>query len=254
MADIERQVNGGGGPNIIEKMARFLLGQLSKEDMDEANRETLSYYLELMDHNPKLKEIVYAKKNEIILANNDGRKIPLFTAEELAKAKRQRKKKIPKPGRDPRGGSQIALFESEEPIVEPSEVIMVPDPEQGLAKLHKIQQSPFTWNKNKIIGDEIRQKRLELRDRIGLPIARGKSEHVNDRFYKYLVRRVVTFDNFGVFSEYDRVIRDTPPELDLKINEVKGLVTELLSGVFNQRERFQRFDRFSRGYTEKWGQ
>ncbi|KKS95122.1 MAG: hypothetical protein UV71_C0012G0043 [Microgenomates group bacterium GW2011_GWC1_43_13] len=102
------------------------------------------------------------------------------------------------------------------------------------------------------MSKDIREKKRELREIIGLPVARGKSEHVNDRFYKFLVRRIVNFDTFGIFSEFDRAISEKPPELESKICEVKGLVAELLGGELNQRERFQRFYEFSREYTEKW--
>jgi len=237
MTNVERQTDGGG-PNIIDTMARFLLRQLKMADMDEYNRVTLSDYLGLMYEDPKLKDVVYTRMNQLLFAENHGRKIPLYTDADLTMAQH---------------AFQPPLFD--ERIKEGSSnsgVIFESDPEKKLGDLHKNLQGRFTWEKDKTMSKDIREKKRELREIIGLPVARGKSEHVNDRFYKFLVRRIVNLDTFGIFSEFDRAISEKPPELESKICEVKGLVAELLGGELNQRERFQRFYEFSREYTEKW--
>jgi hypothetical protein len=62
------------------------------------------------------------------------------------------------------------------------------DPERRLARLHGDLQNPFKWNKNVLIAKEVQRKKAKLRILIGLPVVRGKDEHVNDRFYKFLVK------------------------------------------------------------------
>ena len=136
---------------------------------------------------------------------------------------------------------------------EEMELLETQDPENKLAKLHKQMQGRYSWNTNESIAKEIQQKRLKLRDLIGLPIARGDSPYKNDKFYRFLVKRIVGWDNFGIFDKYDRVITEVPTELDLKISQVKGLIAELLNGELNQIQRFQRFDRFTREYQDFWG-
>jgi hypothetical protein len=95
------------------------------------------------------------------------------------------------------------------------------------------------------------EKRTELRKRIGLPVARGKDPHVNDNFYKFLVKKVYTFDEFGIFEEYDRVLDKMPPELDGKINQVAGLINELLNTGLNRQERSKKFWQFDREYHQE---
>lgn len=106
--------------------------------------------------------------------------------------------------------------------------------------------------RNTPITEEIKAKKIELRDRIGLPIARGKDPHVNDRFYIFLVKRICTFDTFGIFMEYDRVLDKVPPELDLKIKQVGRLVDELLNKGLNRPQRFGKFNQFVKDYQQRW--
>ena len=93
---------------------------------------------------------------------------------------------------------------------------------------------------------------MKLRNDIGLPIARGKDPHVNDSFYKFLVRRVVHYDTFNIFNEYDRVLDEIPQELGAKINEVKGSINILLHGGLNMREKFKKYHEFADEFREKW--
>jgi hypothetical protein len=126
-----------------------------------------------------------------------------------------------------------------------------PDPERNLVRLHKKSNSRYSRRENDIINEEVKFKRKELRGRIGLPVARGKNPHVNDDFYKFLVRRICVYDTFGIFVEYDRVISEVPEELDSKINKVAGLVDELLNKGLNRPQRFNRYYQFVREYQEK---
>jgi len=205
---------------------------------------------QMMDDDSGFREKVYSKKNELTVIAKDGRKIPLYTDEELAKAKRHRRKKKTLFEK----AFQPGLFKD---AVQDSEIVGIEtilDPEKGLARLHSELQGSFSWNKNSLIAKEVQQKKMELRDIIGLPVARGKDIHINDDFYKFLVRRVVKFDTFGVFGEFDRMITEIHPELNLKINQVKGIIGELLNDGLNLRERHQRFNQFTEEFRKKWGE
>ena len=123
------------------------------------------------------------------------------------------------------------------------------DPEEKLAKLHYEIQNPFRWGES-IMAEDIRHKRHELRNKIGLPVARGKDPHVKDKFYKFLVWRVVKEDSFGIFNEYDRAVGEIPEELDLKINRVADLVHELLECNLNWRGKCQKYHEFAKMYSQ----
>lgn len=236
--------------NIVEILARVLLGQIKREGLDENNQAVLGYYLGLMDDDPKFRKQIDARKNELTLIAKNGRKISLFTSEELAKAKRHRKHQ--------KGESQI-VFQSElwldhsskkKSTMNPGTVL---DPERKLVRIHGEMQNRFSWDTNSLIKKEVQQKKLELRDLIGLPVQRGKDPHVNDDYYKFLVRKIVTFDAFGILNEFDRVLTAIPPELDTKINQVKELVDELLNNGLNLRQRHERLNEFIIEYGDKWG-
>jgi hypothetical protein len=179
----------------------------------------------------------------------NGRRTPLFTDEELAMAKRHRKKKVV-----PEMTFQQRLIDDPAPSFDALGPDSIIDPERKTIKVEKDLDNPSCSHKNSLINEEIRHKRMELRKKIGLPVARGKDPHVKDDFYKLLVKRVVKYDNFGIFNEFDRVITDSPPELDLKINQVKEVIDELLNGGLNLRERYRRFYEFTQEYKEKWGE
>lgn len=125
------------------------------------------------------------------------------------------------------------------------------DPERNLVKLYRDADNRYFSRKNSLISKEVKIKREELRNRIGLPVARGKDPHVNDDFYKFLVRRVYSFDTFGIFREYDRAIDGVPEDLNLKINQISGLIDELLNKGLNRPQRFNRYYQFDREYREK---
>jgi hypothetical protein len=178
-----------------------------------------------------------------------GRRVPLFTDEELAMARKHRKKKV-----IPERTLQPRLLKDPVPSFDMLGANAIIDPERKIIKVGNDLDNPAYGHKNSLINEEIRHKRMELRQRIGLPVARGKDPHVKDDFYKLLVRRVVEYDKFGIFNEFDRVITNSPPELDLKINQVKEVINELLNRRLDQKEGCRRFNEFAREYKEKWGE
>jgi len=116
---------------------------------------------------------------------------------------------------------------------------------------------PFSrYIKNPIEKQEheyINNKKKELRDIIGLPVARGKDAHVKDRFYKFLVKRIYTYDTFGIFNEYSHNFGTNSDELNSKINLVKGLVNEVLNTGLNYPEKFKHYDKFRQNFKEQYG-
>jgi len=180
----------------------------------------------------------------------NGRRIPLYTEDELKMARKHKKRKKVLPERP----IQFGMFENsiqDNEIFKPEQII---DSERELNRLHRESKKPFSWNKNSLLNQEIQRKKLELRELIGLPVVRGKDKYINDNFYKYLVKRIVKFDTFRIFNEFDRIIIGTTPEFEIKINDVKGIVNELLNKELNSRERDQKFNNFTEAYRNKWGE
>lgn len=144
---------------------------------------------------------------------------------------------------------QPALWE--EPSLQENNTVETRDPERKLVKLHRDADNRYLNGKNSLIDGEVRAKMEALRNRIGLPVARGKDPHVNDYFYKFLVSRIYTDDRFGIFREYGHAIDGVPEELDLKINQISGLIDELLNKGLNRPQRSNRFYQFDGEYREK---
>lgn len=127
------------------------------------------------------------------------------------------------------------------------------DPEKKLHQLGtQLNSRYYHYLKETPIIDEIKAKRSQLRKLIGLPIVRGNNPHVNDRFYKYLVKKIYKFDTFGIFREYDRVLNEVSPELDLKIKQVGGLIDELLNRDLNRSQKYEKFNHFVNDYQQTW--
>ena len=77
------------------------------------------------------------------------------------------------------------------------------------------------------LNEEFKIKRQELRNIIGLPVARGKSPYVNNSLYKYLVKQIYKYDKFGIFNDY---LSPFPVDKDLqtRINQVTRLIKTML--------------------------
>ena len=234
--------------NIVEILALFLTGQIKWENLSENNQAVLGYCLGLMAENPRFARQVHARQNQISLAS--GQKTPLFSEEVIKRMKKHRRRKK----REVELTTQPLLWQEEPPpnnqIYEPTFVV---DPEKRLYELGSNLEKPYYSHiKDTPITAEIRQKREELREMIGLPIARSKDPHVNDPGYQFLVKRVYKFDGFGIFNEYDRVLDEIPQELELKIQEVRGFITELLNPSNTLWQISKRFNQFAQDYQERW--
>ncbi|EKE13246.1 MAG: hypothetical protein ACD_13C00052G0035 [uncultured bacterium] len=240
------QQRGTNNQDIAHTLALFLSGKIKREDMDENNQMVMDFYLGVMSDDPRFAERVNLIKNQML---EKGRKIPLYTSGELGRAKDHKKHKKSSGEKvfQPAFWEETSLKSISES--EPEDFY---DPEKYLMKLHKSSSRRFNQDYERLLRKDVQDRKNELRNSIGLPIARGKNPHVNDGFYKFLVRRVCTFDTFEIFNEYDRAIDRISSELNLKIEQVKGMVDELLNQGLNRREKFERFDQFTKEYEKEW--
>jgi hypothetical protein len=241
------------GRNIVETLANVYAGRINPEDMDENTRAMACFYGLLMDEDPKLRAEVNQIKNQIL--SNEGEYIPLYSQdviEKLSKGKGKSKKV-----KNKENARQLDLWPDKTKtavIIYDSESI-TSDPLKKLFEFGNTLEKPiYKRGKNDVINEEIKTKKLKLRNDIGLPIARGKDPHVNDSFYKFLVRRVVHNDVFGIFIEHDRVLDEPSEDLKTKIDEVKGLTNLLLDGSLNTREIYKKYHEFEEQFKERWGQ
>ena len=191
--------------------------------------------------------------DNIVQVAEIGRRIPLFTDEELENARKHKKHKKTRI----EICFQPELFKVESSVVENTGIFdhqSVIDPEKQLAKLHREFEEPlYLRNKNSLVNEDIRYLKLILRNIIGLPIARGKDPHVGDRFYRFLVKRIVDYDVFGIFIEYDGLKHNEPTDLDVRIYQVKNYIGEALNNNVGLREKRNDFNKFVDIYKEEWG-
>jgi len=252
MANPERQT-GSEANNVVEIVALFLLGKIKKEDMDDNDRFVLTYYLNLMEEDPKFKDRVNSRKNIIIMSTRNGRKIPLYTDDELKKAKRHRKSKKRKEEKC----FQLELIKEKSSLLttDSHTYQSIIDPERNLASLHReFERCSYGYNKNSLVDKDIAYNKKKLRNAIGLPIARGKDPHVGDRYYQFLVKRIVKLDVFGIFSEYRGIINDDDEatDLDRKISQVKGFIKEVLNNDIGSKEKYSKYKKFVNDYNNNW--
>jgi len=254
MANPEHQVyESVNNDNVVETLALFLSGRTKREDFSENNQSVLNYHLSLMEDDPKFKNAVVARKNETAQVAGGGKRIPLYTDKELESAKAHRKHRK----RRIKTCLQPELFKVESSAVENTGIFnyqSIIDPEKKLVKLHReFEKFPYWHDKNSLVAENIGYLKLKLRNIIGLPIARGKDPHVNDRFYKFLVKRIVHYDVFGIFIEYDGLKHDEPTDLGVRIHQVKNYIGEALNNNAGLREKYMNYNEFVDIYNNEWG-
>lgn len=250
MPNTERSGEGnknhnGTDSDVTEILALYLAGIIKREDMSPENQQMLGFYIGLMNEDPRFAAQVNAKKNEIL---GPGVKKPLFpqeTIKELSKRKRRKRheewgRQLPLWGNPP--STEARRFES----------LTTFDPEKSIFDIARNLDDRYLRTKGTPIEDDMKMKRMQLREYIGLPVARGKDPHVNDDYYKLMVKRVYKYDTFGIFAEYDRVLTKIPVDLQEKIVEVRGLINTLLNDNLNRREKNDTYNRFLQEYREKW--
>ena len=87
-----------------------------------------------------------------------------------------------------------------------------------------------------------------------MPVARKGSGHENDGFYKFLTRKVVTWDVFSIFKDYLSLIGDPPEDLKIRIETVRDMINIVTSPELglNQREKYNYYHDTLSEYLEKW--
>ena len=201
----------------------------------------------LIYDDPKFRDAVKKRKNEMILHAENGKRIPLYTNSELRNAEKHRKPRK----HNKKTSFQPELFREELSIVRSPEGCgheTVIDPEKNLARLHKeFEKPPYRYNRNSLVGEDIKYNKLKLRKVVGLPIARG------DRFYKFLVKRIVKLDVFGIFSEYNGIKNDETTDLDVRISQVKTFVDKVLNNKnIGLMGKIDEYKKFKNDYDEEW--
>ena len=243
MANPERSGGENNNDPIIDTVAFFLAGRIKREDLSENNQFVLNYSLGLMLDDPKFAERINKRKNQLL---ERGIKRPLYSKEDLKNAKRHRRKR-----KHTEPGFQPSLWEDPQ-----QETIGGFGPEKVLDPMGKFYEEVEKIEKQRygfmdtLLDQEAEFKRMELRKKIGLSVARGKDPHVNDEFYKYLVRRVYLCDIFGIFNEYDRAIGDIPEDLGQKINQVTNIIHEILDPNLGIGTRYRKFNDFVERYNK----
>jgi len=191
--------------------------------------------------------------NNIVQAAEIGRRTSLFTDEELKNARKHKKHKKTKI----ETCFQPEFFEVESSVVGNPGIFdhqSVIDPEKQLAKLHREFEIPRRWNnRDSLVHEDIGYLKTKLREEIGLPIARGKDPHVGDKFYKFLVKRIVNYDVFGIFTEFNDYKYNEPTDLDVRISQVKNYISEALSNNVGLRGKYMNYNEFVDIYNKEWG-
>ncbi len=241
MTNVERP-QGESIPDIVELLALFYVGRIQKRDLDDRNRAILEMCISWMPDDPQLAKKVHFRENQLLAGG--GSINPLYTPEELEPASHHRPNKII---RQP--GLQPSLFP-----VETTTSHYEIDPEKRMHTFGKSLDRRHTVRPRDVLTEEISHKKQELREMIGLPIARGKDPHVNDRMYQFLVRRVCSWDKFGIFNEYDRALdsQNLPEILITRIEQVKTFIGEFLNGKLNLRQQYNLYNEFLDQYNNQW--
>jgi len=220
--------------NQVEVTAQYLAGKISRDDLDPLHQKILDENISQMQTDPRFSQQVTTKKNEICL--DSGQKTPLFADFNPSSKKRIRRNKKTNTALQP------PLW-TPEPSSPPKTNSFTP--ENKIETVGKNLGGRYTHNKDPFIGRDIQQKKVTLRKEIGLPVARNTG-----KLYKFLVRMVYTQDVFGIFSQYDRVIDDTPQELSQKIQQVKELIDTVLNDDnLSQNQRYATFNQFLKDHT-----
>lgn len=216
------------------------------EDLSEQNQFVLRYSIDLLNDDQALATQVDFRKNQIL---GKGVKIPLFSGKELENAKKHRNKKVSATGER---FFQSQLWSS---IVETNETFVlesVLDPDNRLTKVGKSLEKPFPNYIDKVLQEETKKKKVELREKIGLPIVKRGDKYCGDHFYISLVTRVVRWDIFRIFDDYCFENFGITDELSTRIEEVGQLIGELKNSTCKRYEKYEYFDRFVDSYSRKW--
>lgn len=242
--------------NIFDKeayanltLARLKTGIFKNSDLTDEERQSLDIWEDIVENDPKLKESVARIVQNL---EEKGVKIPLFAPQEIQRARKHKIKQSQKFEMKPLPFwiSNPGVMGEEKHTENSSNTVL--DPDRRVHKAGENLINRFGDLKDKDSRKEVLIKIRELREIINLPVARGKDPHVNDPFYKYLVRRVCTWDVFGIFYEYISAVAEVPEETQQKIDQVGGIVDRVLEGKFTFRQRRERLQELTNEYGKRW--
>lgn len=261
MAGLERQDHEE--ESIYFQIAHAMFNKQMGKNLSENDQFLLNYYGPggFMDEpeNANFRQQILSEFNKLSSSKDNARepsnvttfkatRIPLFTDDELRRTSKHKKRKVGvgdnylQPLLIPNdsnsfSGSQIDFY----------------DPEKKIMQFGSELDRRIYSHKKNLLTEEARHNREQLRDFIGLPVARGNNIHVNDPFYKFLVRRIYFWDIFRIFEDYDRVQSGSiPDDLNERIAEVKVGVLGLLDTHIPRWQKFMMFDEFTEEYGTRW--
>jgi hypothetical protein len=241
-------LQNNNGNSLVEIMALFIDGRIKRENMSEENQVLIDVYMGIMLDDPKFAAAVDERRKQFTPVPIEGQRTSLFPSEVIEKMSKKKKKRKA----EERGVQPSLWQESQIPQNGENEFESRIDPLDRVMEAGRKLNSRFGKSES-FFSEEIKNKKESLRNEIGLPIARGKDPHVKDYFYKFLVRKICTYDSFGIFGENNRTLTQRDEELNMKISEVKGLVGELLNNKsLGRQEKFGMYSQFSEEYKNKW--
>lgn len=229
------------GSNTIEVLAQNNLGRIKRSDLSCEVRERVESLQKESEENSGLEK-------QIIIIQN---KIALMPVHKPEKKKRVVKKK--------KKGDHFYVQSSLLPPNKNADFGLLindkSDLEEEVDKIGETVNSRYGGRWDDELKKEVEYKKNELRKIIGLPVAKRSSGNENNMFYRFLVRRVIAWDVFGIFGDYCSSTSGVTVDLESKIRQVTETLHVLLSkdSGLNLREKFRYFDSFLQEYRQKWG-
>lgn len=227
MVEKDNQDSKNQEGNIVKILALYSLGKIDMEKLDSDSQLTLRLWYNAMLDDPRLKELVNTVKEELLV------KTPVAEPE-----------------------NKPDVVTKKETYLQPS---LLPKEsasnvsESRLDKLGKdLNGQYYHYQKNTPITEEIKHKRQELREKIGLTRVEKNRADLDPKLNKFLEKRICEKDIFHLFEEYDRVLGEIPEELNLKINAVSDLIKILLYGELNVFEKYKEFHKFEDEHRQEW--
>lgn len=266
MADLERQDHDHGEEDISIQVARAMLGRRKGISLSENDQFLLSYYGPggFMDEpeNSEFRSKVMSEFERLTSPQENkstvnevlypyGRRIPLYSDEELKKAKRHRRIKKgrfeikPIPFWNDPGNNSTPVKQVEDEV----------DIEKEIFKFGKNIDSRFGKYSDNLLQEErrnVRRRKKELRDYIDLPVVKRGGDFVNDKFYNFLVKYVVRWDIFRIFDEYLNSTVDIREHPNEKVQTIKFVIDSLLNPQSEDYKNYQSFDSFVDSVAESW--
>lgn len=182
-----------------------------------------------------------------------GTRIPLFTETELAKAKYHRRRSHKEPNHDTQPS---LIYKSNTGDETPFVGLTEQDPTKKVFEAGRLLDAKFGRHSDQVYIDEtkeIRTKRKELRERINLPIVHKGDKHVDDKFYKFLVKYIVRWDIFGIFRENLSHGFVSTNEFEYKVNDIGNLINDVLDPYSKNYKQYKCFDKFVEDKSDGWG-